>query len=197
MEQKLDLKAEKKLFEEHGQIQEAVGAIITLIVGVGVAVLVLIFVGVLGGQTYELVEDDIDDIGNNAILNEGFTLLNGTPVRLAHAFIQEGTLSIFNTSDPKAEYSLNNFTVTYDDGLVELVTTSELGNSTLEANYTWGSAEIRESIRSSVISGFSALEQTGDFLPIIVLAVVIFLVLSLVLGFTALGGNQGGGGTAL
>lgn len=120
--QKLDLKSEKKLFEEKGQVQEAVGAIITLIVGVGVAVLVLIFVGVLGGQTYELVEDDLDAISNDTI---------------------------------------------------------------------------RSSIRNSIVSGFSALEQTGDFLPIIVLAVIIFLVLSLILGFTAFGGQAGGGGTAL
>ena len=115
-------KLEKKLFEERGQVNEAVNSIITLIVGVGVAVLVLIFVGVLGGQTFELVEDDIDSISNDSI---------------------------------------------------------------------------RDSIKNSILSGFTALEQTGDFLPIIVLAVIIFLVLSLVLGFTAFGGQGGVGGTAL
>ena len=112
----------RPLFEEKGQIEQSVGAIITLVVGVGVAVLVLIFIGVLGGQTYNLVEDKIDAIGNTTI---------------------------------------------------------------------------RTSIKNSIVSGFSALEQTGDFLPIIVLAVVIFLVLSLVLGFTAFGGGTAGGGTAL
>ena len=117
-----ELKKELKLFEEKGQIQASIGAIITLVVGVGVAVLVLIFVGVLGGQTYQLVESDLDSITNDTI---------------------------------------------------------------------------RTSIKNSIISGFSALEQTGDFLPIIVLAVVIFLVLSLVLGFTAFGGGIGGGGSAL
>jgi len=110
-----------KTFKKKGQAAGAVGAIITLIVGVGVSVLVLIFVGSLGGQTYELVEDDLDDITNLTIKN---------------------------------------------------------------------------SIKNSIISGFAALEQTGDFLPIIVLAVVISLVLALVLSFTALGG-QGRGGTAL
>ena len=110
-----------KTFKKKGQAAGAVGAIITLIVGVGVSVLVLIFVGSLGGQTYELVEDDIDAINNT---------------------------------------------------------------------------NISSSIKSSIASGFSALEQTGDFLPIIVLAVVISLVLALVLSFTALGG-QGRGGTAL
>lgn len=99
----------------------AVGSVITLIVGVGVAVLVLIFVGTLGGQTFNLVQDDLDSISD---------------------------------------------------------------------------ATINASVRSSIVSGFEALEQTGSYLPIIVLAVVIFLVLSLVIGFTAFGG-MGGRGTAL
>lgn len=113
---------EKTLFRKKGQLAGAVGAIIMLIVGVGVAVLVLIFVGALGGQTYNLVEPDIDNISN---------------------------------------------------------------------------VTIREHIKDSVVSGFSALEQTGNYLPIIVLAVVIALVLALVLSFTAFGNAGGRGGSAL
>lgn len=106
----------KKLFNKKGQMG-GVGAIISLIVGVGVAVLVLIFVGALGGQTYNLVEDDITAI---------------------------------NDSD-------------------------------IEAN-----------VKAGIKSGFEALEQTGNYLPIIVLAVVIAVVLSLVLGFMSFGGGRGG-----
>jgi hypothetical protein len=116
-------KREKPLFEAKGQATGAVGAIITLIVGVGVAVLILIFVGALGGQTYDLVEDDIDAIGNDTI---------------------------------------------------------------------------KASVKNSIVSGFEALEKTGDYLPIIVLAVIISIVLMLILGFTAFGGMGGGGrGVAL
>ena len=52
---------------------------------------------------------------------------------------------------------------------------------------------IQASVKNGIISGFEALEQTGDYLPIIVLAVVISLVLMLVLGFTNFGsfGNTG------
>jgi hypothetical protein len=50
-------------------------------------------------------------------------------------------------------------------------------------------------VKDAAISGFTALKTTGDYLPIIVLAVVISLVLSLILGFTAIGGR--GGGSAL
>lgn len=107
----------EQIYEREGQVQGAVGAIIFLIVGIGVATLVLIFVGALGGQTWELVEDDVDSITN--------TTISG-------------------------------------------------------------------SIKTAVVSGFSALEQTGKFLPIIVLAVVITLVLTLILGFLTFG-NMGGG----
>lgn len=113
----------KNLYEKKGVFAGAVGAVITLIVGVGVSVLVLIFVGALGGQTYNLVEPDIDAITNDTV---------------------------------------------------------------------------KQHVKNSIISGFSALEQTGNYLPIIVLAVVIALVLMLVLGFTAFGGaGMGGGRSAL
>lgn len=104
-------------YEKKGQMGGAVGAIIQLITGVGVAVLVLIFVGSLGGQTYELVESDIDAISNETV---------------------------------------------------------------------------KSSVKGGIISGFEALEQTGDYLPIIVLAVVIALVLYLVLGMTGSAGGYRG-----
>ncbi len=119
----LNLKKEVKPYELEGQAGVAIGDIITLIVGIGVSVLILIFIGVLGGQTYNLVEEDLDAITNSTI---------------------------------------------------------------------------RNSVKNGIISSFSALETTGDFLPIIVLAVIIAIVLSLVLGFTQLGGGSlGGGRTAL
>lgn len=105
-------------YKKRGYLGGAVGAVITLITGVGVAVLVLIFVGSLGGQTYELVEADIDGITNTTV---------------------------------------------------------------------------KDHVKGSIISGFEALEQTGDYLPIIVLAVIIALVLTLVLGFTGMGGSYGRG----
>jgi len=111
------------LYHKKGQSAGAVSNIILLIVGIGVSVLVLIFVGSLGGQTFQLVEADIDEITN---------------------------------------------------------------------------ATIRNHVKDGIISGFEALEQTGDYLPIVVLAVVIALVLGLVLSFTAFGGGMGGyRGTAL
>ena len=107
---------ETKMYEKKGQMGGAVGATIQLITGIGVAVLVLIFVGSLGGQTYNLVESDIDGINNETV---------------------------------------------------------------------------KSSVKNGIISGFEALEQTGSYLPIIVLAVVIALVLFLVLGMSNTGTGRG------
>lgn len=104
-------------YRKKGQMLGAVNAIVALIVGVGVATLVLIFVGSLGGQTYELVEADITAITNQTI---------------------------------------------------------------------------EDSVKNSIISGFAALEDTGSYLPIVVLAVIIAVVLALVLGMTSVAGARGG-----
>lgn len=109
---------QETLYRKKGQVSGSVGAIVTLIVGVGISVLVLIFVGALGGQTYNLVESDIDSINDT---------------------------------------------------------------------------DIQASVKNGIKSGFKALEQTGNYLPIIVLAVVISLVLMLVLGMAAVAGAGRGG----
>jgi hypothetical protein len=56
---------------------------------------------------------------------------------------------------------------------------------------------VKSSVKDGIISGFEALEQTGNYLPIIVLAVVIALVLFLVLGMTNVANGGGGRGSAL
>ena len=107
------------MYKKNGFVQQSVGAIIFLVIGVGVAVLVLIFVGTLGGQTYQLTESKIDAITNTTIKN---------------------------------------------------------------------------SVKSSIVNGFDALNQTSSYLPIIVLAVVIALVLALVVGMSGgMGMSRGGG----
>jgi len=109
-------------YKEKGQIQGIISAVILLVIGVGVATLVQVFVGVLSGQTYQLSEDKI----------------------------------------------------------------SAITNTTIQGH-----------VREAIVSGFQAQETTGSYLPIIVLGVVIFLVLTLVLGFTSIGGGMGGRGSAL
>lgn len=129
----------KKKYHKKGQAGgSSVSAIIGLIVGVGVSVLVLIFVGTLSGNVYELSEDKIADIGR-----------------------------VYTT------------------------------NSTGSVVYNYTNKTISGPIERSIESSFEALEQTGDYLPIIVLAVIIAIVLGLVFTMGGIGGGMKGGGTAL
>lgn len=84
----------------------AVFAVIMLIVGFCVAGLLFTFTQVLGGQTYNLVEEDIDSITNESI---------------------------------------------------------------------------KTSIKSGIISNFEAQQQIGDYMPIIALAIIITIVISLII----------------
>lgn len=109
-------------YELEGQMGGEVGTIIGLIVGIGIAVLVLIFVGVLGGQTYQITESKISSITD---------------------------------------------------------------------------ANIKADIEDAVESGFEALKTTGDYLPVVVIAFIVIIILGLILGLMAISGGRGGYGGAL
>ncbi len=96
----------KLVYEKRGTVEVSMGAIILLITGIGVATLVLIFVGVLGGQVYSQVEPDINAINDSTI--QGY-------------------------------------------------------------------------IKDGIASGFKSLKVTGNYLPIVVMAIIIFIVLALVM----------------
>jgi len=103
------------VYEKEGTVTESTNAMIVLIVSVGIAILVLIFVGVLGGQVYVQVEPDINNITDTTI--QGY-------------------------------------------------------------------------IKDAITSGFKALKLTGSYMPIVVLAGIIFLVLVLVIGALRTAGMQ-------
>lgn len=103
-------------YKKRGFSPSDVSATLTLIVGMAVATLVLIFTGSLGGQTYNLVEPDINNITDATI----------------KGYVQDG-----------------------------------------------------------ITSAFKAQKTTGDYLPLIVLAAVIGLVLTMVLSFGG-SGYRGG-----
>ena len=117
----------KFLENEQANTAAAVFSVIILIVGFAVAGLLFTFTQVLGGQTYQLVEDDIDAISNETI---------------------------------------------------------------------------KASIKSGIISNFEAQQQIGDYMPIIALAIIITIVISLIIGGIAskfmgpmmMGGGGYGGG---
>jgi len=81
--------------------------------------------------------------------------------------------------------------------MVNYIPNGDLGNESVQyyANYSWGEYETQAIIKAGITSGFEANEQVGDYLPIVVLAVIVFMVLGLVIGFG--GGMSGSGSTAL
>jgi hypothetical protein len=182
----------KKLFKSKKAAFE-VGTIVALVTGIGVSVMILIFIGVLAGSTYQLTETKMESIANNVVVGAPLGRVNSTitSIRdLGHSDIQTGTLVIANTT---TTIGLANFTIDYDLGTV-LLTTGTGNNTIMTANYTWGRTDVREYAKAGIVSGFSALKTTGDYIPIVVLAVIIAIVLSLVLGITS---KQTGGDTAL
>ena len=112
----MDYEKNETVYESEGYVERNTGVMVGLIVGVSVATLVLIFMGVLGGQVYQQTESDINAINDTTI---------------------------------------------------------------------------KQYVKDSITSGFKAQKLTGNYLPIIVLAVVIFVVLGLV---TGLGGGASYGG---
>jgi len=112
------------VYEKKGTVMMTVMGLTTLIVGVGVAVLVLIFTGVLSGQVYVQVEPDINAINDTTI--QGY-------------------------------------------------------------------------VKDAIAAGFKGLKVTGSYMPIMVLAAIIALVLTLILSATRTTTTYatGGWGTAL
>lgn len=174
-------------YYKEGQLNGQVSTIITLVVGVGAAVLVLIFVGTLGGRMYQITEPDIDAISTYAVSGEAFTALNSTAVALTNQPIHSGTLIVTNGSD---NVGLGNFTINYETGSLTLLN-NNYNNTELNAAYNWGNTTIQGSIKRGIISGFNALEDTGNYLPLIVTAFVIVIVVGLILGTLAMYGKGG------
>jgi len=165
-----------------------------MIVGVGVSVLVLIFLGTFSGSAYEIQEASIDAIDTTVVVNEFWTPLINTSVGLNLDPIQPGTLVLTNGSG--GTLSLANFTVDYYNGNLTLLT-SALNNTQINASYHAGNATVKNNIKGGIINSFEALETSGSYLPLIVLAVIIALILTLVLGFGGLGKAGGMKGSAL
>lgn len=173
-------------YKKKGSIKENLNGVIALVTGVGIAVMVFIFVGTLGGRTFQLVESDIDAL-TGSVVNESFTPLNSTVVNLANRDVINGTLTVANASS--VSVGLDNFNVNYEAGTLEL-TNATLNNTAWRASYNYGAAAEKAAIKNSILSSFESLQQVGDYMPLIVLIFIISFVLVLVMGLT--NGGKGG-----
>ena len=167
-----------------------------MVIGVGVAAMTLIFIGVLGGQTYQTVESDIDAIAYHTEVNESFTAAE-TYVQLGHYPIYNGTWVVYNGTsftDNTTSFLVNETsgTLRIKDG------DAQLSGSTCYIVYDYYNYTISTYTKEGVISSFLAIKQTGNYLPIVVLAVIITIILGMIVGLAGdnrfrTGGNYGGG----
>ena len=171
-------------------LQESIGSIILLVIGVGVSILVLIFVSVLGGGVFTNAEPNINVISNNVTdspLNFSFNV-NTLP------YSHDTSNDIYKESDVLVAWNgtgtfgtlvrNTNYTVTsYPAGQFSITDLGDLNYSYVYVNvsYATGNPIIEESIVTAIQQSFVALNTTGSYLPIIVLAVIVFIILSLIM----------------
>jgi hypothetical protein len=169
--------------------QESILPIIFLIVGIGVSILVLIFVSVLGGGVYTNAEPNINVLSGN-VYNKSSGVISSVPYiyNSSSSYIWSGSESIYiwNATGYYGALVLGtNYTVlSYDTGQF---TITSVGGRTLQKiniSYTTGNPVIEGNITSAIKNSFTALNTTGSYTPIIVLAVIIFIILSMVMTLT-------------
>ena len=177
--------------------RQNVGAIIFLIVGIGVGVISLIMVSSIGGQTYNLIEPDLNTVSYRVDLNESFTARNDTWVQLDHYPMYSGAQILNGTSFTD---NTTNFNINVTTGNLILISeNASLNGTTCYCIYGYHNYTIRDDIKASIRSSFVALKQTGSYMPILVLAVIITVILGLIIGLTGglgagmMGGGYGGG----
>lgn len=163
-----------------------INSTLVLIVGIAVATLVLIFVGSLSGQTYELVQADIETIGNASVTAFAVTGSNSTAQSLGVDDIHTASFKLYNSTG--VLFGSGNYTLDSDAGTLLVV--DALNGQSFLANFSAGDLTIQSYVKDSITSAFKANKTTGDYLPLIVLAAIIGLVLTMVLSF---GGTSRGG----
>jgi len=158
----------------------AIMSTIFLIVGLAVAGLLYTFTTVLGGQTYNIVESDLDEITSYTDANHTFVADN-TTWTLINASLKPSSLHLYNTTgwvDNTSEFSVN-----YTTGYVLLIdSNATLNGTTMGCVYEYDDGTIRTAIKTGILSNFEAQQQIGEYMPIIALAIIITIVIGLIIG---------------
>ncbi len=169
------------------------GQILPLIITISLATVLLVFVGVLVGSSYNLIESDLEVLAIQHHGNKTFTALWNQSVFID--YFNGGTTDIY-----QAATNLDaNFTVDANLGTVTLDDVG-LNNTQLNISYQTGNDTLVGYLKGSVVGATQGIQTTGQYLPLIVLAFVISIVMVLILGFASIGGGTGGargGGNAL
>jgi len=172
-------------------------SLVALITGVGVAVLVMIMIGVMAGTTYNLAEPNINLVGSYTgwVAQEQFVMDNATGTALKNAYIRN--VSFSNSTETILSA---NFTVNYATGVVLLLDGAghrPVNGGAANVSYNYKNRTMEHQIKETALGGFQSLQQVGSFMPLIILAVVVSIVLGVVMGISALQRQHEGGGGAL
>lgn len=174
--------------------QTAMMSVIGLVVLIGVAIITMVFIGVMAGRTFETSQTHLSLIGNaETAENETVTVLNGTAVSSANS----RWLTLVNVS---ANYTFaiqetGNYTFDAAAGTITLIN-NDHNNTDWNLTYTYRNASVFGQLNTGIGSSFQAFSDLGSFMPLIVLALVVILILSLIFGllaFQQLRGGSGGG----
>ena len=179
--------------------KESIFSIILLIVGIGICSTILIFVSVLSGDVYQTTSPQINslstDFVNETSGNISFTLVPYV-YTASNNNIYPGTetLKIWNKTAGYGTLVLGtNYTVlSYPNGQFTITDIALRNNSYIYLNisYTTGNPVIEGNITSAIINTFVAINYTGGYLPLIVLALVIIMILGMVFAIMPMTGGQ-------
>ena len=176
--------------------QTTMMSVIGLIVLLGIAIITMVFIGVMAGRTYQTSQTQLLDIGETeTATDETVTVLNATAV--AASFNRWITLINVSTNYSVLIGETGNYTYNLEDGTITLINNESYNNTDWNLTYTFHNQSIYGRLTSGLGSSFQAYEDTGSFMPLIVLALVVILILSLIFGMMTFqnlktGGNQGG-----
>lgn len=172
------------------------GYVIPLVAGFGVAAFIMIIMSVLSGSTYQITEPMLNNLGMEIQrLNYTFTASNTSMVSLGNVLLYNGTLTIqnktFKSSDANANYTVN-----YNNGSLKLKAGGFLGRmqngKKYNATYYYRNNTLQAKTKYAVENGITGLQTIGNYMPLIVLAFVAVMLLSLI--FMQTGGIMGSGG---
>lgn len=189
------------------QTNLAIMSVILLIVGFAVAGLLYTFTTVLSGQTYNIVEDDLDSITSYTVTdsNDTITLVNGTWNALGNSSISPSNYNAYVAANATSVKSLVTWNLTDGTIFLDNTTTWVANGTSVYSVYTYDDGTILAAIKSGILSNFEAQQQIGDYVPIIALAIIITIIIGLIMGGIAsrfmtptMGfGQQGGYGGVL
>lgn len=172
---------------------QAQALILPLIMAVGVGVLLLILLTSLGGVVYDNVDDDLNSIGANLVTDELHNITaNNTEFALLNGFVLEDTITAYDFTN-STDVTITESYVFRDDKYLTLVNES-LKNADVKFNYTYGLKDVRDRALDTLTYGFDANKLTAQYIPLLVLALIIVVVVGAVIGMSYMGrGGMGGG----